>query len=80
MSPLFSELSVRDARAGVRVTVPGSYLPMLGPLPDADRVWLFTGLGSKGLLMAPMLAAELPGYLSGSSPIPDEIRPRLAAT
>ena len=43
-------------RAGVRVTVPGIRLPMVGPVPGFERVWIFTGFGAKGLLTAPLRA------------------------
>ncbi len=62
------------ASAAVRVTVPGIRLPMVGPLPGRDRVWIFTGLGSKGLLMAPLLAGELPEFFTNNRDIPKEIR------
>ncbi len=78
MLPALAEAEILDARAGVRVTVPRSHsprrLPLLGPLPDRRRVWVFTGLGSKGLLTAPLLARHLPTYLNDSARIPAEVR------
>ena len=70
MLPALAGARVLEARAGVRVTVPGTRLPMLGPLPGHARVWIFTGLGSKGLLMAPLLARRLPSYLADPTTIP----------
>ncbi|HMB89546.1 MAG TPA: FAD-dependent oxidoreductase [Rhodothermales bacterium] len=78
MLPALRNAPVLDATAGVRVTVPGTRLPMVGPLPGQDRIWIFTGLGSKGLLMAPLLAQQLTGYLDKPDSIPQEIRVRLA--
>lgn len=71
--PALREAEVVEAIAGVRVTVPGTRLPMLGPLPHRENVWIFTGLGSKGLLMAPLLAQNLPGYLADPSRLPVEV-------
>ncbi len=76
LAPSLRGLGVREVRAGGRVTVPRSYLPMIGPVPGQHRVWIFTGLGSKGLLMAPLLASELPAYVSDDRTIPVEVRPR----
>ena len=74
MLPVLQEAPVLDATAGVRVTVPGLRLPMLGPLPGRSRLWIFTGLGSKGLLMAPLLARNLPAFFEQSGTIPPEVR------
>ena len=75
--PALAEASLLDARAGVRVTVPRtaspSRLPLLGPLPEEPRVWVFTGLGAKGLLTAPLLASWLPGALADPTRIPQEV-------
>jgi glycine oxidase len=73
MLPALRDASVLDATAGVRVTVPGTRLPMLGPLPGQDHIWIFTGLGSKGLLMAPLLAQNMVTYLKNPATIPSEI-------
>ena len=74
MLPALDEAPVLHATAGIRVTVPGTRLPMLGPLPGQERIWVFTGLGSKGLLMAPLLAQHLPAYLDHPDTIPPNIR------
>ncbi len=79
MVPALAGAPVLDARAGVRVTVPGAVspqrLPLLGPLPGRRRVWVFTGLGSKGLLTAPLLARGLPAFLRDPARIPAAVRP-----
>ena len=66
------------ARAGVRLTVPTSAsprrLPLLGPLPGEPGVWVFTGLGAKGLLTAPRLARLLPEALDDPAALPPEVR------
>jgi glycine/D-amino acid oxidase-like deaminating enzyme len=78
MVPDLAGARVLDARAGVRVTVPRTHspqrLPLLGPLPGRERVWTLTGLGSKGLMMAPLLARALPDYLDDPSRVPPEVR------
>jgi glycine/D-amino acid oxidase-like deaminating enzyme len=76
MLPALKKATVLDATAGVRVTVPGTRLPMLGPLPGRARIWIFTGLGSKGLLMAPLLARNLPTFFEKPETIPPEVRVR----
>lgn len=76
MLPGIRDAALLAARAGVRVTVPGTRLPMLGPLPAHRRTWIFSGLGAKGLLTAPMLARWLPAYLTGDDTPPPEVAVR----
>ncbi len=78
MLPALAGSEVLQARAGVRVTVPGIRLPMVGPLPGSKNVWIFTGFGAKGLLTAPPAARELPVYFEDPEQIPRETRVRLA--
>ena len=59
------EAAVRVHRAGVR-------RPLVRRVPGTERVWAFTGLGSKGLLAAPLAARGLPSWLGGAA-VPDEI-------
>lgn len=72
--PWLREASIVSESAGLRVTVPGRRIPMAGPLPGDGRIWLLTGLGSKGLLMAPYLAELLPGWMDAPGTIPAELR------
>ncbi len=74
--PALAEAEVLETRAGVRVTVPGTRLPMLGPVPGQKHTWIFTGLGAKGLLMTPLLAQDLPRFLNSPDEIPLVIQPR----
>jgi len=76
MLPAAAASDVIDERAGVRVTVPGIRLPMVGPLPGRKNVWIFTGFGAKGLLTAPLAARELAAYLDDPQRIPEETRVR----
>ena len=72
MVPQLGSCKITGVATGVRVGVPGTRLPMVGPL--GNRVWIFTGLGSKGLLFAPHLARQLPRWLADPTLIPSEIR------
>ena len=63
--------------AGVRVTTPGTRLPVCGPVPGFKRTWVFAGLGSKGLLMSSLVACSLPRYLENPSDVPPVLRPTL---
>ncbi len=73
MLPVLASAEVIDERAGARVYAGGGHLPVLGPLPDRERIWVFTGLGSRGLLTAPLLARSLPAFLAGREAIPEII-------
>lgn len=69
MLPGVDAAEVLDVQVGVRVYAPGSNLPIVGPLPNHTRCWVFTGLGSKGLLTAPLIAKALPHYLADPAQI-----------
>ena len=70
MLPGIDQMEPIEVTVGVRVKTESTNLPIVGPMPGQDRVWVFTALGSKGLLTAPMLAMELPGYLGAPDSIP----------
>ncbi|RMH59716.1 MAG: FAD-binding oxidoreductase [Bacteroidetes bacterium] len=74
MVPTLPDAALVEETAGVRVGVPGTRRPLLGPLPGHRRCWIFTGLGSKGLLMAPLLARWLPRALTDPAILPLEVR------
>ncbi|PSR02267.1 MAG: FAD-binding oxidoreductase [Bacteroidetes bacterium QS_8_68_28] len=84
MLPPLAEAEVVEARAGARVSPPGSHLPAVGPLPGGDgchdsrRIWVFTALGSRGLLTAPLLARALPSFFDDPARIPDAVRAQAA--
>ncbi|NBB99359.1 MAG: FAD-dependent oxidoreductase [Bacteroidetes bacterium] len=71
--PALAEATIRDAVTGVRVYAGQHNRPVLAPLPDAPRVWAFTGLGSKGLLMAPLLARLLGDHLHDPAGVPEAL-------
>ncbi|HHP7236932.1 NAD(P)/FAD-dependent oxidoreductase, partial [Longibacter sp.] len=78
MLPGLEHAEVLDVTSGVRVKHLDSNLPIVGPLPDRERIWTFTALGSKGLLTAPIIAHELHGYLQNPAIIPNDLAvPRL---
>lgn len=70
---------VLEERAGIRVTVPGTRLPMVGPIPGHHRTWILSGLASRGLLMGPYLAANLPDWMANPESVPDVLRVTLAS-
>jgi glycine oxidase len=86
MLPPLEAAEVLEAQAGARVSPPGSPLPAVGPLPGGrakghasglagdGRVWVFTALGSRGLLTAPLLARALPAWLDAPARIPEAVR------
>jgi glycine/D-amino acid oxidase-like deaminating enzyme len=63
---------VVDQEAGVRPTVLDRR-PFLGRHPIHSSLVLFNGLGTKGYLMAPLLAAELAAYLFDASRLDKEV-------
>jgi glycine/D-amino acid oxidase-like deaminating enzyme len=77
MLPAVANAPILEMRAGIRVTVPAAVsprrLPLVGPLPGMRRVWIFGGLGSKGLLTAPLLARGLPLFLRDPRAVPPEV-------
>ncbi len=57
-------------RAAVRPIVEGR-MPVIGRNPASPRIWLLNGLGSKGALFAPTVAADLLAALLHDRPVPD---------
>ena len=76
--PWLQDARVVEERAGIRVTVPGTRLPMVGPLPGHTRTWVLSGLASRGLLMAPYLASRLSDWMADPASVPDILRVTLA--
>lgn len=73
--PALSGAPLLSAEAGVRVTVPGTRRPLIGPISRSGRLWVFNGLGAKGLMTAPLLASRLWEYLNEPARIPLALRP-----
>jgi glycine oxidase len=62
---------VIDHRAGIR-SVALSRVPIAGAHPEQKDQWIFNGFGSKGVLMAPWMAARLLACLQGKEDLPKE--------
>ncbi|APZ95224.1 FAD-dependent oxidoreductase [Fuerstiella marisgermanici] len=62
------DVEVVDHTAGVRPTMK-DYEAVLGRHPNIQQLFVFNGLGSKGTLKAPRLAAELSSILDGEDNI-----------
>lgn len=74
--PWTASLTVVDHRASVRATTP-DHQPMVGHVND--NLYLFTGLGSRGLTAAPLLAEILAAQLTqGLQPLSSDALKRLA--
>ena len=73
MLPGLAEADVLNETAGVRLKHTDTNQPLLGPLPRRDRIWVFTALGSKGLLTAPLLALNLHTYFNDPTQIPTQV-------
>ncbi len=59
--------------AGIRPTVPDRR-PILGELPHKRGHYLFNGMGTKGVLLAPLLAKEFFDFLLLNKPLPSDVR------
>ncbi|NND70845.1 MAG: FAD-binding oxidoreductase [Rhodothermales bacterium] len=73
MLPLLESQPIVDQHSGVRLTVPQSYLPMLGPVDSRGRVWFTGGLGSKGLLMSAWISANMYDIMVGKRSVPEPL-------
>jgi glycine oxidase len=63
---------VVEQEAGFRPTVKDRK-PIVGNLPNHQNVYFFNGLGTRGLLMAPLMANLLLAYSEDKIKLPDEI-------
>lgn len=71
--PALAGAEIVGRYAAVRAAPPGRRMPILGPVGPHGRVWVFTGLGSRGLLLAPLLSAEIPRYFLNPDTIPSDL-------
>lgn len=67
-SYLDGTLTIIDHQCGVRPCIPDQR-PVLGPSKKSQRVWIFNGLGSKGIISAPYLAQILCDAIIDQKPI-----------
>ncbi|MGB1375455.1 MAG: NAD(P)/FAD-dependent oxidoreductase [Rhodothermales bacterium] len=68
--PALRGARVLEHRAAQRITVPGTRLPMLGSLYTDSNIWVFTGLGSKGMLYAALFGSRIPVFFNNPEAIP----------
>lgn len=62
-----------DQQAGIRPTTPDRR-PIIGKHPTFEKLSVFNGLGTKGYLMAPLLAKEFVDFLNGIGELDKEVR------
>ena len=72
--PALRDAPVLEARTGIRVTVPGTRRPMVGPLHPGSRIHILTGLGARGALHSAWLGAQIPGFFNNPEAIPEACR------
>jgi glycine/D-amino acid oxidase-like deaminating enzyme len=61
-----------DHKAGIRPAIKGRR-PVIGPHPHYKNVFAFSGMGSKAILMAPLLAEQLVDHIENKSQIDPEV-------
>ena len=64
---------VIDHQVGIRPTTPDRR-PIIGKHPQFEKLLIFNGLGTKGYLMAPLLAKEFVEYLDNDKELDKEVR------
>ena len=64
--------SVIDQHAGIRPTTPDRR-PIVGKHPKYEGLYLFNGLGTKGYMIAPLVAKEFVNQLLNGLPFNSEI-------
>lgn len=65
---------IDGAQSGIR-PCSRDRVPYLGPHPKENRIYIFNGLGSKGTLLAPLLAQQLANHLSEGQQLSRETDP-----
>lgn len=63
---------VIDQKAGVRPATKDRK-PFIGEHPEKKGIWIFNGLGTKGVSLAPYYAKQLVGHLEGFERLDDEV-------
>jgi len=66
------KISEYEQWSGIRISTP-NYLPVIGEHPKIKNLFVYTGLGSKGLLYGQHCADLLAEQLVNNKPVPDEI-------
>lgn len=69
---LFNNVTLENQWAGVRASTPGRK-PFVGAHPEIEDLYIFTGLGSKGLLYSAYLGDRLADFILNKKEIPPEV-------
>lgn len=69
---LYSRSSVQEMWAGVRASTPNR-MPVLGRHPEIETLFLYTGLGSKGMLYSAYLSRLLMEFIEFEQELPAEV-------
>lgn len=69
---LFKDAELVNQWAGVRASSPNRK-PFVGQHPEIGNMYVFAGLGSKGLLYSEYLGTKLADFITQSAPIPKEV-------
>ena len=64
---------ITDHVAGIRPTV-YDRRPVMGEHPEHKGIYIFNGLGTKGYLMAPLLAQEMVGFMIEAKDLHEEVQ------
>lgn len=72
MPALLEKSSLTSQWSGIRASTPNR-LPILGPHPHKPNLYVFSGLGSKGLLYSKYTAELLAGFLIHQTKLPKEV-------
>ncbi|MFO7767502.1 MAG: glycine oxidase ThiO [bacterium] len=67
MLPVLEDRTPQQQWAGLRPGTPDG-LPIVGPLPDLDRVWVDTGHFRNGILLAPLTGQLVARMIAGEDP------------
>ncbi len=67
-----NDYQVTAHQAGIRPTV-SDRRPLIGVHPEKDNVFIFNGLGTRGVLMAPYFANQMVGYLNQREKLDPEV-------
>jgi glycine oxidase len=64
-------ITITEQKAGVRPAT-GDRRPFIGEHPVKKGIWIFNGLGSRGVILSPWLARQLSSCMISGVPIPPE--------
>jgi glycine/D-amino acid oxidase-like deaminating enzyme len=71
-APVLAGVGVRASWHGIRPMTPDS-MPIVGPAPGVDGLWVATGYGIDGMPLAPGTARMLANHLVSGRPDPDAV-------